>query len=91
MSAGRPRLEVVVDELVLRGVPPEHAQVMVAALEARLTLLGQEHARSGAPLPARAEAARRLPAVQAPAASPAALGDAVAGAVWSALAPGGQP
>lgn len=79
------RLELVVDEVVLRGVPPEQARAAVAALEAQLALLAEQWVRSGATLAPRAEAFRRLPAVDAPAASPAALGGAVAGAVWGAL------
>jgi hypothetical protein len=88
MSAPRRRLELVVDEVVLRGVPPERAHAVAAALEARLTALAESWAEG--PLPARAEAVRRLPAVEAPATSPAALGDAVAGAVWEAIADGGR-
>jgi hypothetical protein len=88
MSAPHPRLEVVVDELVLRGVPPERAHAVAAAVEARLAALAESWA--GAPLAGRAEAFRRLPAVQAPAAAPAALGDAVAEAVWDAIAGGGR-
>jgi len=80
-----PGIEIVVDELVVRGLPPEQARVAAAALEARLTTLGAP----AAAVSARSEAFRRLPAVEAPAASPAAVGEAVAGAVWRALAGGG--
>ncbi|HEY2937222.1 MAG TPA: hypothetical protein VGJ25_11525 [Gaiellaceae bacterium] len=82
----RPRVEIVVDELVVRGLPPEAARTAAAALETRLTALAE---RGGAPIAGRAEAFRRLPAVEAPAGSPAAVGEAVAGAVWGALSPGG--
>ena len=88
MSALRPSVELVVDEVILRGVPPERARAVTAALEARLTAFA---AGSGSlPLASRSEAFRRLPAAAAPAASPAALGDAVAEAVWSAIGGGGR-
>jgi hypothetical protein len=81
------RLEIVVDELVVRGLPPEQARVAAAAFERRLTALA---AGSTAAISERWEAVRRLPAVEAPAGSPAAVGDAVAGAVWQGLAAGGK-
>lgn len=77
------RLEIVVDELVVRGLPPEQARVAAAALERRLAALA---AGSTAAIPARSEPVRRLPAVEAPSGSPAAVGEAVAGAVWRGLA-----
>ena len=77
----RMRIEIVVDELVLRGVPREQAPLVAAALERRLELL----AEAGPALGARAEAFRRAEPVDVPAAAPAALGEAVAGAVWGAL------
>ena len=81
------RLEIVVDELVLHGLSPEDARVAAAALESRLAKLAAD--ADVAPR-ARAEAFRRLPAVTAPAREPAAVGDAVAGAVWSNLSAGGR-
>jgi hypothetical protein len=81
-----PRLEIVVDELVVRGLRPEEARVAADALEARLTALAAENDTA---LPARAESFRRAAAVDVPAGSPTAVGDAVAGAVWGALSPGG--
>jgi len=81
-----PRVEIVVDELVVRGLPHAEARAAAAAFEARLAALAAE---AGHPPPARAEASRRLPAVAAPAGSPGALGAAVAGAVWTAVADGG--
>jgi hypothetical protein len=84
------RLEVAVDELVLRGVPPEQAHAVAAALEARLAELGEEWATSGARPAAREEAFRRLPAVDAPAGEPAALGARIAESLWSAVARGGR-
>jgi len=75
------RVEIVVDELIVRGLPPAAAHAAAAALEARLTKL----ASSGAVIPARAEHFRRLPTIDAPAGH---VGEAVAGAVWGALAEG---
>jgi hypothetical protein len=75
-------IELVIDELVVRGLSPEDARVAAAALEARLGAL----AGSGdADVRARAEAFRRLGPVSTPAGSPAALGESVAGAVWGAV------
>jgi hypothetical protein len=76
------RIEIVVDELVVRGLSPHDAHVVSAALEQRLTALAEQ---SPAKIAERAEAFRRLSAIEAPAGSPATLGEAVAGAVWGAL------
>jgi hypothetical protein len=80
-------LEIVVDELVLRGVPNERAADVAAALEGRLAALGKESVRDGIQLAPRDEVFRRTPEVQAPS-SPGALGEAVAGAVWGAVSGG---
>ena len=74
------RLEVVIDELVLRGLSPEEARVAAAALESRLTTLASDAERAPR---AREEAYRRLGTVEAE--SPRAAGEAVAGAVWTAV------
>ena len=76
------RIEIVLDELVVRGLSPHDAHVVSAALEQRLTALAEE---SSAKIVERAEAFRRLPPIEVPAGSPAAVGEAVAGAVWGAL------
>jgi hypothetical protein len=76
------RIEIVIDEFVLRGLTPEEARAAAAALEARLAALADAGAVAGA----RDEAFGRLPPVEA--GSPAALGDAVAGVVWDAVAEG---
>jgi hypothetical protein len=75
------RIEVVIDELVLRGFSPEDARRTASALESQLTKLASaaEHAPRG-----RDEAYRRVPPVRAD--SPSAAGEAVAGAVWSEVA-----
>ena len=81
------RLEIVVDELVVRGLPPEQARLAAAALERRLAGLAAE---TTATFSDRSEPGRRLPAVDVPAGSPAAVGEAAAGAVWSELAGGAR-
>ena len=80
-----PRVEIVIDELIVRGLPPADARVAATALEQRLGVLAAEH---GAGMSPRAEAFRRLPAVDA--GSPRGVGDAVAGAVWSEVGGGGR-
>jgi len=76
-----PRVEIVIDELVVRGFSPAEARLAAAALESRLTTLASEG--DGAPR-AREEEYRRLPSVEAK--SPVQAGEAVAGAVWDEVA-----
>jgi hypothetical protein len=83
-GAGR-RLEIVIDELVVRGLDPSAARAAASALEARLSHLAAQHE---APLTARAESFRRLQPVEVPAGSGSSVGEAVAGSVWAALAGG---
>lgn len=80
-----PRVEVVIDELVIRGLTPEAARVAAASLEARLTILAEGH---DAPIPAQTEAFRRPPDVRTVADSPVSVGTAAAEAVWSEIAGG---
>jgi hypothetical protein len=80
-------IEIVIDELVVRGLSLAEAHVEAAALEARLAEFA---AAPGVRVGPRAEASRRLPDVSAPAGRPGAVGDAVAGAVWGAVS-GGAP
>lgn len=75
------RIEIVVDELVVRGLSPEAARRAAAALQSRLA----ELAASDAAVPAREEHIRRLPAIDAPVDG---VGEAVGTAVWSVLAGG---
>jgi len=77
-------IEVVIDELVVRGLGQADAHAVAAALEAELVRL--EPAAQG--IRPRAEASRRLEPVSA--ASPKALGYAVAGAVWGAVSGGAR-
>jgi hypothetical protein len=73
------RVEIVIDELILRGVPPERAHDVAASLEAQLATLAAD-----GPIPrARAEASRRLPEVET---NIDGLGRSVAGAVWGGIA-----
>lgn len=74
------RIEIVVDELVVRGLSPAEARAAADAFEARLTAL----AATPAAIAPRSEAARLLPAVEA--GTPAGVGEAAAGAVWRELA-----
>jgi hypothetical protein len=87
MASTGPWIEIVVDELVLRGVPPERAGATVAAFEAGLVARGETRARFGEPLSAHTDAPHRAPAV-AVAAGADALGDGMAGAVWNAITGG---
>jgi hypothetical protein len=75
-----PRLEIVVDELVVRGLSPAKARELAAALESRLTALAHGHEGQ---LRGRAESFRRLEPVTA---KPERLGGAVADRVWSEVA-----
>jgi hypothetical protein len=76
-------IEIVVDELVVRGLPSEAARAAAASLEAQLTALAGAH--EGVITP-NAEDFERLGTVVAPSGRPAALGEAVAGAVWERVA-----
>ena len=81
-----PRVEIVIDELVVRGLAPEAARLAAAALESRLASLAQEGA---AGVSTREDSCLRAPAIDVPPGSPGALGDAVAGAVWRELSTAG--
>ena len=75
------RVEVVIDELILRGdLSPAQARAIATGVESRLTALAEAHEGS---LRGRAETFRRLEPV---AASRDTLGDSIAGAVWEAIA-----
>ena len=78
-------LEIAIDELIVRGLSPSEASVAATALEARLSALAKQSPRT---LRERAEASRKLSPVDVPSHSPAAVGEAVAGAVWDALSGG---
>jgi hypothetical protein len=78
-------IEIAIDELIVRGLAPEAAREMSAALEERLATLAEA---APSRVPARAEAFRRAAPVSAPAGSSTALGHAVAESVWSAVSGG---
>jgi len=83
-----PRIEIVIDELVLRGVAPSDAHAVAAAVEAQLAVLGTRwSAAGGNRYGARDESSRRLPAIDVAPGTPADLGGAVANAVFGAVAP----
>ena len=90
--AAHPRVELTIDEVVLRGVPPQEAEAVLAQLRATLADLAGEwlRQRGGALLAGRAESSRRLPPVVAPAGAPAVLGAAIAARVWGDLSSGGR-
>ena len=88
MSTPRPRLEIRVDEVIVRGLPPAEARSAVAALEARLQALGGEWATSGTPIASREEAFRRTTVATPTTASPGAVGESTASAVWTTIAGG---
>jgi len=77
-------IEIVIDELVVRGLGQADARAVAAALEARLVALDP----AAGEVRSRAEASRRLAPVSA--ASPPALGDAVAGSVWGTVSGGAR-
>ena len=78
------RVEIVVDELIVRGLSPGQAHVAAAALERRLAALADGSTEA---ISSRSESVRRLPAVEA--VSPAGVGEGVAGAVWQGVVSGG--
>lgn len=90
MSAHGPRLEIRVDEVVVRGLSPAQARSAVAALEARLQVLGEAwaSATATATIAPRDEAFRRVPVVVPPTGSPIAVGESAASAVWTTIAGG---
>ncbi|MEA2196083.1 MAG: hypothetical protein QOJ25_134 [Solirubrobacteraceae bacterium] len=90
-------IEITIDELVMRGLSPKDSHAAADALEARLAELARGGDRGGEGDPTsdgdvtpRDEAFRRTPSVVAPATEPAALGEAVAVAVWGAVSSGGR-
>ena len=89
MTARRPRVELFVDELVLRGIPPERAQEVAEAIE--LALASRAEEGGGLPTRGRDDPWRASPGLTVPDPSPAALGDAVAGAVWGGVTGDGGP
>jgi hypothetical protein len=82
-----PQLEIVIDELVLRGIEPADTQSVSGEIVAQLRMLSSR----SVDLPSeRTDSFLRLAAISVPAGSPAALGGAVATAVWTTLTSGGD-
>lgn len=88
MTAYRRRLEILVDEVIVRGLSPAEARSAVSALEARLQALGEDWTASGAPIAPRDEAFRRSQITTSASASPVAVGESAASAVWTTVAGG---
>ena len=88
-----PRVEVTIDEVVLRGVPPERAREVVAGLEASLARRARQALEDGwGPGRDRRESSRRLRGtVTGRADDGRGLGAALAGAVWREVAAPGAP
>lgn len=80
------RIEMTLDEIVVRGLTPEQARVAVAALESRLEALAGDWVRSGSALTDRDETYRRGPDANVASPTPTGLGEAVAISVWRAAA-----
>lgn len=85
------RIEITVDEIVLRGLSPAQARTAVAALELRLERLAGDWLSSGSVAADREEAYRRGPDAIVARPTLAGLGDAVAESVWRVAALGSQP
>lgn len=93
MTGVRPRVRIVVDEVVLRGLTPAQAGAVVAGLERTLGALAGGARADAFGLPGTDPAAvpagpapvlrPRMP--RAPAPSAAALGAQAAAALWSAV------
>jgi hypothetical protein len=76
-----PPIEIVVDELVVRGLSPGDARSAADAFETRLAQL----AVGDSSVAERTESFRALPAIES---RPSDLGKAVAGAVWGEISGG---
>lgn len=90
MSTSGPRLEIRVDEVVVRGLSPAQARSAVAALEARLQVLGEgwASARATTAIAPRDEAFRRAPVATPQTASPRSIGESAASTVWTTIVGG---
>lgn len=88
-----PRIEVTIDEVVLRGVPPERAREVVAALEASLALQARRALEAGWDAGRdRRESSRRLRGtVTGGVDDGRGLGAALADAVWREVAGSAGP
>ncbi|HEY7876121.1 MAG TPA: hypothetical protein VIG64_13480 [Actinomycetota bacterium] len=78
------RIEIVIDELVLRGVDAGDRFAVAGAVEDALHAHGAEWAGSGRALGSRSESGRRAPAVTSPIGEPRTLGLRVGTALWDA-------
>jgi hypothetical protein len=78
------RIEIVIDELVLRGVAPEDRHAVAAGIQDALQAHGTEWAAAGRTIGSRSEAGRRAPATTSPVGEPRTLGLRVGTALWDA-------
>jgi hypothetical protein len=78
----KPRVEIVVDELVVRGLSPSEARSAAESFEAHLAQLAGKEASFAE----RTESFRPVPAIQA---GRQEIGKTVAGAVWGEISNGG--
>lgn len=84
------RVEIEIEDLVLRGVPPEQADAVVEALSARLeelARLDQAWRAEQGPISSWSAPVLRPRVPATPAATPADLGRLAAEAVWRSVAP----
>lgn len=84
-AAPPPRIEIVVDELVLHGISADRAEAVASSLR---DALAERFARA-ATQPAPREARLERVAVGALPREPAACGDSIAAGVWTAVSRGG--
>jgi hypothetical protein len=79
----KPRVEIVVDELVMHGLSPSEARTAADGFEAHLAQLAAGEAR----VVERTESFRAVPAIQA---GRSEIGKGVAGAVWGEISSRGR-
>lgn len=88
MTAPRPRIVFVIDDVVLHGIPREQTHAVVDALEAQLVTLASGAAAQGATFSDYTTNLARTSALRAPAGAPRVLGEVLARAVWRSAVEG---
>jgi len=79
-------VDIVIDEIVLRGIPAEHGPVVVEAFRQRLgELVSAANADALVALRDRAEASRRLEPIAVDGVEASRLGRSVAESLWGAM------
>lgn len=79
------RVTITIDDLVLRGVPPERRFEVAESLTRTLDGLVGAWLAAGGVFPARHESGRRLPGIRLPERNAAALGEAVGHSTFGLL------